>query len=186
MITNALGFIETIGLTAAIEAADTAVKAANVHLIGYELAKGDGMTAVKIEGDVGAVKAAVTAAQVAAAKVGKVVSVHVIPRPARDTEYVVLTPETVGLEKAAKKAPPKPEPVHHEPPAPVAPTSVEVSSLPPQTSTISVATPAEPPVETPSQPELALAPVPEVKPKAPPAASKPKSRAGRPPKKGKK
>jgi microcompartment protein CcmL/EutN len=169
MITNALGFIETIGLTAAIEAADTAVKAANVRLIGYELAKGDGMTAVKIEGDVGAVKAAVTAAQAAAARVGTVVSVHVIPRPARGLEQIVLTDETVGLEKAPK-AKVHTEPVHHEAPPPVAP--------PPP-----VETPAEPQAETPAQPELILAPVPETAPKAVEhkvPSARPKSKAGRP------
>jgi microcompartment protein CcmL/EutN len=104
MTGNALGFIETIGLTAAIEAADSAVKSANVRLLGYELAKGDGMTTVKIEGDVGAVKAAVKAAEAAAAKVGHVVSVHIIPRPAAGTERITLSRETVGLPKAQKAA----------------------------------------------------------------------------------
>jgi microcompartment protein CcmL/EutN len=133
MAGNALGFIETIGLTAAIEAADSAVKSANVRLLGYELAKGDGMTAVKIEGDVGAVKAAVKAAEMAAAKVGRVVSVHVIPRPASGTERITLSRETVGLPKAAKpaarntlkpaKVPPEPEEAAAEP-VPVSPESV--------------------------------------------------------------
>jgi microcompartment protein CcmL/EutN len=116
MTGNALGFIETIGLTAAIEAADTAVKSANVRLLGYELAKGDGMTAVKIEGDVGAVKSAVNAARAAAARIGKVVSTYVIPRPAEGTGRIALSPDTVGLErgkapqKAAEPAPvPAPE-----------------------------------------------------------------------------
>jgi microcompartment protein CcmL/EutN len=134
---NALGFIETIGLTAAIEAADSAVKSANVRLLGYELARGDGMTAVKIEGDVGAVKAAVKAAELAAAKVGRVISVHVIPRPASGTETITLSRETVGLPKAAKaavhntpkpaKAPPEPVKVVAEP-VPVSPESVKVPS----------------------------------------------------------
>jgi microcompartment protein CcmL/EutN len=97
MIKNAVGFIETIGLAAAVEAADTAVKAANVRLIGYEHAKGDGMTAVKIEGDVGAVKAAVSSASAAASRVGKVVSAHVIPRPAPSTELLITTKDTVGF-----------------------------------------------------------------------------------------
>jgi microcompartment protein CcmL/EutN len=105
MTGNALGFIEAVGLTAAIEAADSAVKSANVRLLGYELARGDGMTTVKIEGDVGAVKAAVKAAGSAAAKVGRVVSVHVIPRPADGTERIVLSRETVGLDRAKKTAP---------------------------------------------------------------------------------
>jgi microcompartment protein CcmL/EutN len=104
MTGNALGFIETIGLTAAIEAADSAVKSANVRLLGYELAGGDGMAAVKIEGDVGAVKAAVKAAEAAAAKIGRVVSTHVIPRPAEGTERITRSRETIGLGKAEKAA----------------------------------------------------------------------------------
>lgn len=99
MTCNALGFIEAVGLTAAIEAADAAVKSANVRLLGYELARGGGMTTVKIAGDVGAVKAAVKAAEAAAEKVGQVVSIHVIPRPAAGTERIVLSRETVGLGK---------------------------------------------------------------------------------------
>src|SRR5690606_30453955 len=78
---EALGLIETVGLAAAIEAADTAVKAANVKLLGYEKTRGNGMITVKIMGDVGAVKAAVTAGVMAANRVNEVYSYHVIPRP---------------------------------------------------------------------------------------------------------
>ena len=118
MTGNALGFIEAIGLTAAIEAADSAVKSANVRLLGYELARGDGMTTVKIEGDVGAVKSAVKAAEAAAAKVGRVVSTHVIPRPAAGTRQIVLSRETVGLDKTEKTVArnvPRPAKVPSEP-----------------------------------------------------------------------
>ena len=45
-----LGLIETVGLVAAVEAADAAVKSANVTLVGYELARGSGMATVKVEG----------------------------------------------------------------------------------------------------------------------------------------
>jgi microcompartment protein CcmL/EutN len=139
MTGNALGFIEAIGLTAAIEAADSAVKSANVRLLGYELARGDGMTTVKIEGDVGAVKAAVKAAEAAAAKVGRVVSTHVIPRPAEGTRQIVLSRETVGLDKAEKtaarnvsrpaKAPPESAKAPPEPAA-VPPESAKAPSEP--------------------------------------------------------
>lgn len=74
------GFIETKGLVAAIEAADAMVKAANVTLTGRKLI-GGGLVTVMIEGDVGAVKAAVDAGAAAAQKVGELVSVHVIARP---------------------------------------------------------------------------------------------------------
>lgn len=95
-MTKSLGLIETQGLAAGVEAADAAVKSANVELIGYELTKGGGWTTVKIQGDVGAVKAAVDAARMAAAKVNRVVSTRVIPRPAAGLDTLVHNPDTVG------------------------------------------------------------------------------------------
>ena len=86
---KSLGLIETQGLAAGIEAADAAVKSANVELVGYELTKGGGWTTIKILGDVGAVKAAVDAATCAAEKVGGVVAQHVIPRPHTDVEKIL-------------------------------------------------------------------------------------------------
>jgi len=56
------------------------VKAANVTIVGREEV-GDGLVAVVIQGDVGAVKAATEAGAETAASVGELVSVHVIPRP---------------------------------------------------------------------------------------------------------
>jgi ethanolamine utilization protein EutM len=85
---NALGMVETRGLVAAIEAADAMVKAANVTLIGKEQ-PGGGLVAVLVRGDVGAVKAATDAGAAAAAQVGELVSVHVIPRPHADTESIL-------------------------------------------------------------------------------------------------
>lgn len=96
MSQESLGLIETIGLSAAIAAADAAVKSANVTLVGYELTKGDGMTVVKLRGDVGAVKAAVSAAEAEAGRVGRVVATRVIARPASDLTKVVDTKDTVG------------------------------------------------------------------------------------------
>ena len=78
---SALGFIETRGLIPAIEAADTMVKTAGVALLGSDLA-GGGLVMVSVRGDVGAVQAAVDAGAQAAARLGEVVSAHVIPRPA--------------------------------------------------------------------------------------------------------
>lgn len=52
---EALGMVETKGLTAAIEAADAMVKSANVLLVGYEKI-GSGLVTVIVRGDVGAVK----------------------------------------------------------------------------------------------------------------------------------
>ena len=76
----ALGMVETKGLVGSIEAADAMVKAANVNLIG-KVHVGGGLVTVMVRGDVGAVKAATDAGAAAAAKVGELVSVHVIPRP---------------------------------------------------------------------------------------------------------
>jgi microcompartment protein CcmL/EutN len=100
MIKNALGLIETVGLVAAVAAADAAVKAANVELAGYELSRGGGLVVVKLFGDVGAVKAAVDAARLAASTVGKVWATHVIPRPHSDLSMILLTCETVGVDKS--------------------------------------------------------------------------------------
>lgn len=77
---DALGMIETRGLVAAIEAADAAVKAANVTLVSAEKV-GGGLVTVLFRGDVAAVKAAVDAGSSAAQRVGEMLSVHVIPRP---------------------------------------------------------------------------------------------------------
>ncbi len=88
MALEALGMIETRGLTAAIEAADTMVKAAEVVLIGTEKI-GSGLVSVMVRGDVGAVKAAVEAGGANAEKLGELVAVHVIPRPHTDVEKLL-------------------------------------------------------------------------------------------------
>lgn len=81
---QAMGLIETKGFVAVVEAADAMLKAANVKLIKYQ-SIGGGYVTVIVEGDVGAVKAAVDAGAAAAKRVGEVVSVHVIPRPHEET-----------------------------------------------------------------------------------------------------
>lgn len=89
---QALGMVETRGLVGAVEAADAMVKAANVVLVGKERV-GGGLVTVMVRGDVGAVKAATDAGAAAAAKVGELVSVHVIPRPHGDVEKILPTIE---------------------------------------------------------------------------------------------
>ena len=86
--TLALGMIETKGLVGSIEAADAMVKAANVTLIGKVLV-GGGLVTVMVRGDVGAVKAAVDAGAAAAERVGELLSIHVIPRPHSDVEFIL-------------------------------------------------------------------------------------------------
>ncbi len=107
---RSLGLIETVGLAAAIEAADAAVKSANVELVGYELTRGDGMTVVKLTGNVGAIKAAVAAGAAAASKVSQVVSTRVIARPAEALESLVVNDDTVGAGDPGTDAPPEPDP----------------------------------------------------------------------------
>ncbi len=88
MAQEALGMIETRGLTAAIEAADAMVKAAEVVLVGTEKI-GSGLVSVMVRGDVGAVKAAVEAGSAAASRLGEVIATHVIPRPHADVEKIL-------------------------------------------------------------------------------------------------
>ena len=85
---EALGMIETRGLIAMIEAADTMVKTAKVNLVGWEKI-GSGYVTVIVRGDVAAVKAATDAGAAAARRVGELISVHVIPRPHASLEDVL-------------------------------------------------------------------------------------------------
>lgn len=88
MAQEALGMVETRGLVAAIEAADSMLKAANVVLVGTEKI-GSGLVSVMVRGDVGAVNAAVEAGSNNAAKLGELVATHVIPRPHSDVEKIL-------------------------------------------------------------------------------------------------
>ena len=81
----ALGMIETRGIVGSVEAADAMVKAAKVTLLRKEKS-GGGLITVMVRGEVGAVKAATEAGAAAAKRVGQLVGVHVIPRPAGDLE----------------------------------------------------------------------------------------------------
>ena len=90
-----IGTIEVMGLPAAVEAADVALKTADVTLIGYESTDGMGMVAVKIEGRVSAVTAAVAAASAAAARITKVFATSVIARPSEQLPPIVFSEGTV-------------------------------------------------------------------------------------------
>jgi ethanolamine utilization protein EutM len=85
---EALGMIETKGLTALVEASDAMVKSANVTLLGWQKI-GSGLVTAFVVGDVAAVKAAVDAGAAAAGRVGEVVAVQVIPRPHEDLGTVL-------------------------------------------------------------------------------------------------
>ena len=114
---KSLGLIEIQGLAAGIEAADAAVKSANVELVGYELTKGGGWTTIKILGDVGAVKAAVDAARIAAGKVSRVVSTRVIARPSMGLTGLIHNTDTVGDQPPEPPTPP----TQTDPPEPTKP-----------------------------------------------------------------
>lgn len=86
---RALGMIETLGLVGAIEAADAAVKAANVELVGQEQVQA-GLVSVHFRGDVGAVQAAIDAGAAAARRVGQLWAVHVIPAPAEEVDEALI------------------------------------------------------------------------------------------------
>ena len=88
MTGRAIGMVETRGFVGATEAADAMVKAAAVEIEKREYAEA-GLVTILVRGDVAAVKAATDAGAVAAARVGELVSVHVIPRPHDATDLLV-------------------------------------------------------------------------------------------------
>ena len=83
MAQQAVGMIECKGLCALMEACDAALKSANVTMTGWEKV-GSGYVTGFFRGDVAAVKAATDAGAAAAAQIGEVISVQVIPRPHDD------------------------------------------------------------------------------------------------------
>jgi microcompartment protein CcmL/EutN len=98
---DALGIIETIGFTAAIQAADAAVKSANIKL-GKWIKVGGGRVNIIIRGDVAAVKAAVEAGVQAAQNVGGVQAELIIPRPSE--KLVIKFPiDPLGADKKSAK-----------------------------------------------------------------------------------
>ena len=154
MLDYALGLIETRGLIGAIEAADAAMKAADVELLGRERADA-GLMTIKLKGDVAAVRAAVDAGAAAAQRVGELISVHVIPRPDAEMVILIYPPASQTKEKpreAAVAPPPEVIPKRAKPKrAPV----VQIQANKPK------AVPAEsdepsPPVEQPATPDIPM------------------------------
>ncbi|MCA9202364.1 MAG: BMC domain-containing protein, partial [Planctomycetales bacterium] len=85
---EALGMIETKGFVTLVEATDAMLKSANVQFMGWDKV-GSGLVTAFVTGDVAAVKAATDAGATAAARLGEVVSVQVIPRPHEDLGVVL-------------------------------------------------------------------------------------------------
>ena len=90
---EALGILETTGLTGIIAGGDAMVKAAKVELVGWDRV-GSGMATIFCRGDVAAVKSAVDAGAQVASKVVEVRAVHVIARP--HNNLGVLIPSNGG------------------------------------------------------------------------------------------
>ena len=150
MAVQSLGLIETVGLGVAIEAADAAMKSANVDLIGYELTKGGGLVVVKLAGDVGAINAAVSAGVAAARRAGSVYAWKVIARTATGIDALIsskettgVTPESVVATDNSTSEPPKQE-------------TIPVVNLEPVTSTGDCLAMSEERLDTPLVSQLAL------------------------------
>jgi microcompartment protein CcmL/EutN len=90
---EALGLVETRGLSTAVLVADTMVKTSNVNIIDIENTKGLGYMTIKISGNVGAVNAAVTAGRQIALENNAFVSAKVIPRPSNYIEGTFCQPK---------------------------------------------------------------------------------------------
>ena len=84
---EALGMIETRGFVGMVEATDAMVKTANVTFVGWQKVDAGLVTAI-VRGDVASVKAATDAGAAAARRVGELIGVHVIPRPADDVATI--------------------------------------------------------------------------------------------------
>lgn len=93
MRNSALGLVEVKGYLGAVAAADAALKAASVTCIGVEIING-GLVTVKLDGDVGAVQAAVEAGAELAKQLDVLVTRHVIARMHEETAAMVATPDT--------------------------------------------------------------------------------------------
>ncbi len=85
---EAIGMVETRSLVAAIEAADTMSKSANIKIIDFQIV-GSGLVSVTVSGEVAAVKAAVDSGKEKAATVAEVVSANVIPRPHEEVDKIL-------------------------------------------------------------------------------------------------
>lgn len=101
-MSQAVGMIETKGLIGSFEAADAMVKAANVTIVKQENADG-GLITIIIQGDVGAVQAAVDAGKSAAQRVGQLIGAHVIPRPDLSVHDMLSAPKQEAVPKPVNK-----------------------------------------------------------------------------------
>ncbi|AYQ10656.1 BMC domain-containing protein [Escherichia coli] len=173
---QSLGLIETVGMAAAVEAADAAMKSANVSLVGYELTKGGGMVTVKLEGEVGAINAAVAAAISAASRVGDVYAHKVIARTAQHIERIIHSKETVGVAQPEPETPAEPEPRAEDAPSQAIPVvNLDTST---STSCMDVVDDVPQSIAQEQQPKLSAENVEPTKPDTPQEVTKKSPRPG--------
>ena len=94
---QAVGLLEVYGLVTAFATADAACKAANVTIESFDKNKPGNadeleiplLVLVKLRGSVADITAAIEAGEKAAMAHGGVLSRHIIPRPAQDTEKML-------------------------------------------------------------------------------------------------
>lgn len=98
MANKALGLIEVHGMLGAVLAADAALKAANVELLGNYSIRG-GLTTVELLGDVAAVYAAVEAGVDSVKDMNLLISSHVIPRLDDQVERMLMKKYEVKTEE---------------------------------------------------------------------------------------
>ncbi len=108
---NALGMIEVYSFTTALCAADLMAKTADIRIIAFDRNRPFApkipaplIMAVKIEGSVAAVKAAVAAGEEYAKSKGMFIVSHIIARPAEDTEKMAYLMD-INKDKFNKKLP---------------------------------------------------------------------------------
>jgi microcompartment protein CcmL/EutN len=132
--TLALGMIEVRGRLGAVEGLDASLKAANVSLVSM-IKVGGALTAFFVEGDTGAVKAAVDAGAAAAERVSELRSVHVIPRPHPAVRQMLgnMVPPTSPDGGAPKSAAAEEKPAVAEAPAEVNNKTAEPDLAPEET-----------------------------------------------------
>ncbi|KNF07044.1 microcompartments protein [Gottschalkia purinilytica] len=85
---QAIGMVETRSLVAALQAADTMVKSADVHIVDLNFV-GSGLIAAIVSGEVAAVQAAVENATETAKGLGEIISSNVIPRPHEEVDKML-------------------------------------------------------------------------------------------------
>lgn len=95
---QAIGLIETRGFPAMVGAADTMLKAAEVHLFSYEKI-GSGLCTVIIRGAVADVLMALEAGMEQAQRIGELNAIAVIPRPLEDLEQALPVASCLVEEK---------------------------------------------------------------------------------------